>query len=118
MLLLVLAAFAAFAGHQLRGGRSPDWLDFAEFQISRRFFEIAAAAALVLTFAAEAVAYAYGVRQQALSAAAQQASAAEIQQLRKQQQQARRRPRARTLREGELRPAAEAGRGREPHRRA
>jgi hypothetical protein len=81
VLLAVVAAFAAFAGWQLRSRQWPEWLDIGEYQLRSRFFEIAAVVALGLLLISEVVAYGYGRRQQTLISKSEQASADRIKKL-------------------------------------
>lgn len=81
MLLALIAGLGAVAAWQLRKGVWPEWLDFGEYQLRSRFFEIGCAAALGLLVITEIVAYGYGQHWQTLQAAAVQDSAEHVQRL-------------------------------------
>ena len=91
ILLVAIAGLLTLAAFNLRKGLWPEWLDIGEFQIRRRFVEIACGAVLALLLVTEITAYVYGRRESALNAMAVQETSdqarrltAEAQALRKQ----------------------------------
>lgn len=81
VLLVFVAALAAFVAYQLRNGVWPEWLDVGEYQLRSRFFAIGCAGVLTLLVVTELAAYGYGLRLQSLIAAAEQVSADRIKRL-------------------------------------
>ena len=92
ILLVVLAGLVAFAAYNLRKGLWPEWLDVGEFQIKRRFVEIAIAAVLALLLVSEVTGTIYGRREMALHTAAAQASDDQLKRLNADTQAMRNRP--------------------------
>src|SRR5882757_2401764 len=92
VLLVALAGVVAFAAYNLRKGFWPEWLDIGEFQIKRRFVEIAIAAVLALLLVTEITGMVYGRRERALNAAAVQASDEQIKRLNADTQATRNKP--------------------------
>jgi hypothetical protein len=81
VLLALMAALVIFVAYQLRHGVWPEWLNFGDYQLRSRVFEIAGAVVLVLLVVAELAAYGYGRRQETLMAGAEQASADRLRRL-------------------------------------